>query len=249
MTFVLVPGAWLGAWCWDDVVALLREAGQDAIGMTLTGIGERAHLLTPEIGLRAHVSDVVTLLRDLDLSNVVLVGHSYGGTVNTAAADEVPERVRWLVYLDGAVPLDGESNDDVIGADKSARLRENAVRVGDAWCVPPPSVADWGLPAHLRDLVERRLTPHPLRSLAEPIRLRSPAAVALKRAYLRSSQKSRLYGLLMDRARRAGWWCKDLPGGHYPMLTMPRAVGSALLELTEAASGDAGDGKHDDNFH
>jgi pimeloyl-ACP methyl ester carboxylesterase len=115
MTFVLVPGAWLGAWCWDEVVALLREAGRDAIALSLSGLAERAHLLTPEIGLKAHVSDVVTLLRDRDISDAVLVGHSYGGTVITAAADEVPERVRWLAYLDAAVPRDGESNDDVVG--------------------------------------------------------------------------------------------------------------------------------------
>jgi pimeloyl-ACP methyl ester carboxylesterase len=238
MTFVLVPGAWLGAWCWEEVVALLRAAGRDAIGLTLTGLGERAHLLTPEVGLAAHVSDVVTLLRRRDISDAVLVGHSYGGTVITAAADQVPERVRWLVYLDGAVPRDGESNDDVVGADIAARLRDSALRAGDRRDVPPPSVSDWELPADRCAAVARRLTPHPLRCFAEPVRLRSPLATTLGRAYLRSSQQSRLYGGLMDRARAAGWWCKDLPGGHYPMLTAPRAVAMALLELPENARDD-----------
>jgi pimeloyl-ACP methyl ester carboxylesterase len=233
MTFVLVPGAWLGAWCWDEVVALLRAARRDAIALTLAGLGERAHLLTPEIGLEAHVSDVVTLLRERDISDAVLVGHSYGGTVITAAADQVPERVRWLAYLDGAVPRDGESNDDVVGADIAARLRDSALRAGDRCYVPPPSVSDWELPADRHAWVASRLTPHPLRSFAEPVRLRSPAATTLRRAYLRSSPQSPLYGGLMDRARGAGWWCKDLPGGHYPMLTAPRAVASALLELAE----------------
>jgi pimeloyl-ACP methyl ester carboxylesterase len=249
MTFVLVPGAWLGAWCWGEVGALLREAGRDAIALSLTGVGERAHLLTPEIGLKAHVSDVVTLLRGRDLSNVVLVGHSYGGTVITAAADEIPERVGWLVYLDGAVPRDGESNDDVVGADMAVHLRDSALRVGDGWCVPPPSVSDWGLPAGVREWVEGRVTAHPLRCFAEPVRLRSPAATALKRAYLRSSQQSPLYGRLMERARQAGWRCKDLPGGHYPMLTTPRAVASALLELVENAQSETQSGKRDNELH
>lgn len=249
MTFVLVAGAWLGAWCWGDVAALLRAAGHDAIALSLTGVGERAHLLTPEVGLDAHVADVVAQLRNRDLSNVVLVGHSYGGTVITAAADEVPERICCLVYLDGGVPRDGESNDDVVGADMAARLRDSALRAGDGWRVPPPSVADWDLPANLCEWVERRLTPHPLRSLTEPVRLRSPAAAALKRVYLRSSEPSPLYGRLMERARLAGWRCKDLPGGHYAMLTAPRAVASALIELTEDSGvGDMEGGKCDDDL-
>jgi pimeloyl-ACP methyl ester carboxylesterase len=233
MTFVLVPGAWLGAWCWDEVVALLHAAGREAIALTLTGLGERAHLLTPEVGLRAHVSDVVTLLRERDIRDAVLVGHSYGGTVITAAADEVPERVRWLAYLDGSVPRDGESNDDVVGPDIAARLRDSARSAGDRHFVPPPSVSDWGLPGNLCEWVASRLTPHPLRSFAEPVRLRSPVAMTLRRACLRSSRQSPLYGGLMDRARAAGWWCKDMPGDHYPMLTAPQAVASALLELAE----------------
>jgi pimeloyl-ACP methyl ester carboxylesterase len=114
-TFLCVPGAWLGGWCWRDVAGALQASGHTVIAATLTGLGERAHLLTRRIGLRTHVADIAGLVRYRDLSGVVLVGHSYGGTVITAVAEQVPERIRLLVYLDASVPRDGESNNDVVG--------------------------------------------------------------------------------------------------------------------------------------
>jgi len=113
-TFVLVPGAWLGGWCWRDVARLVREAGHDAVAITLTGLAERAHLLTPAVGLDTHMEDVVRTLVGEDLHDVVLVGHSYGGTVTTVAAGRVPERLRGLVYLDATIPTNGRSNNDVL---------------------------------------------------------------------------------------------------------------------------------------
>jgi len=218
-TFLLVPGAWLGGWCWRDVAPHLQAAGHTAISATLTGLGERAHLLSPQIGLHTHVADIVGLLHYRDLNGVILVGHSYGGTVITAVAEQVPDRIRCLVYLDGSVPRDGESNNDVIGQERAAQLRSTAERGGEGWRVPPA--------AH----VVEGLSPHPLRTFDEPVQLRSRAAAALPRAFIRSSTQSALYGELIDRARGSGWYCRELKGGHYPMLSEPQAVASALTEL------------------
>jgi pimeloyl-ACP methyl ester carboxylesterase len=99
-TFVLVPGFWLGAWAWRPVTTALRAEGHEVHPVTLTGLAERAHLATPETNLDTHITDVVNLLRYEDLTDVVLVGHSYGGLVTTAVADRVPERVRALAYVD-----------------------------------------------------------------------------------------------------------------------------------------------------
>jgi pimeloyl-ACP methyl ester carboxylesterase len=248
LTFVLVPGAWLGAWCWRDVARLLETAGFAAIPVTLPGLADRAHLLNPDVGLGTHVSDLVSLLRRRDLADVILVGHSYGGTVITAVAEQVPERVRSLVYLDASTPDDGQSTNDVLGAEMAARIREAAVRSGDGWRLPPPSTADWNLPQSCRPVVAQRLTPHPLRSLEEPVELRSREAGGLQRAFLRSSLHSPLYGRLIERARRAGWHCEDLTGGHYAMLTAPESVAMALIAWARRAgasqapggTGDAG---------
>jgi pimeloyl-ACP methyl ester carboxylesterase len=230
-TFLFVPGAWLGGWCWRDVAPPLRAGGHSVIAATLTGLGERAHLLTPQVGLDTHVADVVGLMRYRDLTEVILIGHSYGGTVITAVAEQVPEHIGMLVYLDASVPRDGESNNDVVGPEMAAQLRADARAGGEGWRVPPAAYVVARLPQAIRPWVEQRLTPHPLRSFEEPVRLRSAAAGALPRAFIRSTQ-SALYDRLLDRARAAGWRCREIKGGHYQMLTEPRTVAAALGELS-----------------
>jgi pimeloyl-ACP methyl ester carboxylesterase len=233
-TFVLVPGAWLGGWCWRDVATWLYAHGHRVVTPTLSGLGERAHLLTREIGLHTHVADVTGVLRYHDLTDVVLVGHSYGGVVITAVAEVAPERIARLVYLDASVPLDGQSNDDVIGSEMAARLRSAAHESGDGWRVPPADYVTERMPQDLRSWVRERLTPHPLRSFTEPVQLRSAAAASLPRAFIRTTQ-SPLYDGLLERARRAGWPCRELPGGHYAMLTEPSAVAAALADVAASA--------------
>jgi pimeloyl-ACP methyl ester carboxylesterase len=228
--FVFVPGAWLGGWCWRDVATPLRGLGHDVICPTLTGLGEHAHLLNPQIGLETHVTDIARLLHYHDLTDVTLVGHSYGGTVITAVAEQVPERLHRLVYLDASVPLNGESNNDVIGPVMAAQLRADAVSQGEGWRVPPAAYVVARLPDAVRPWVEKRLTPHPLRSFEEPARLRSAEAAALPRAFIRTTQ-SDLYGRLINRVREAGWHCCEISGGHYAMFTEPAAVAAALDEL------------------
>ena len=98
--FLLVHGAFFGAWCWRRVVPQLRSRAHDVYAVTLTGLGERSHLLTPEVGLHTHVDDVVNLLEFQDLREVVLVGHSYAGMVVGCVSHRVPERIAQLVYLD-----------------------------------------------------------------------------------------------------------------------------------------------------
>ena len=228
--FLLVAGAWLGGWCWRDVANRLEADGHTVVSATLTGLGERAHLLSPHVGLHAHACDVVGLMQYQDLNDVFLVGHSYGGTVITAVAEQAADRIRRLVYLDASVPSDGESNNDVVGPEMAQQLRSWAEAGGEGWRVPPAPYVTERLPAHLRPWVEQRLTPHPLLSFEEPVQLRSKRAAALPRAFIRTTQ-SALYDRLLGRARDAGWHCRELTGGHYAILTEPQAIAAALAEL------------------
>jgi pimeloyl-ACP methyl ester carboxylesterase len=229
--FLLVPGAWLGGWCWKYVAADLRAAGHTVIPATLTGLGERAHLLHREIDLDTHISDIVGLFEYRDLHAVILVGHSYGGTVITGVAERIPNRIRRLVYLDASVPRSGESNDDVIGPTMAARLRASAMCEGEGWKVPPAPYVIERLSEHpLREWVAVRLKPHPLRPFAEAVRLSSPEAAALPRAFIQTTQ-SDLYRGLIARARQEGWYCQEIGGGHYAMITEPKAVAAALSEI------------------
>jgi pimeloyl-ACP methyl ester carboxylesterase len=227
-TFLLVPGAWLGGWCWRYVAADLRANAHTVIPATLTGLGERAHLLSREIDLDTHISDIVAMFEYRELHDVILVGHSYGGTVITGVAERVPDRIQRLVYLDASVPRDGDSNDTVIGPVMAEQLRASAVSEGEGWKVPPTPYVVGQLSGHpLREWVTARLKPHPLRPFAEPVRLSSAEAAGLPRAFIQTTQ-SDLYRGLIARARQAGWYCQEIGGGHYAMITEPNAVAAAL---------------------
>ncbi len=232
-SFVLVPGAWLGGWCWSKVAGILRGAGHHVLAPTLTGLGDRAELISRDVGLLTHVMDLDALFRSEDLRRVILVGHSYGGTVITAAAELLVERLDVLVFLDASIPQDGQSNNDVLLPTQSASIRQRALRDGDGWLVPPPSVMDWGLESDDVDWVGRLLTAHPLKALEDPVRV-SSAISRVPRAYIRSSRDSPLYERLYERAAKEGWHCREINGGHYPMLTAPHAVATALLEVEGA---------------
>jgi pimeloyl-ACP methyl ester carboxylesterase len=108
-TFVLVHGAWHGGWCYQAVARKLRAAGHEVHTPTLTGLGERRHLIGPGVDLDTHIQDVLNVVRYEDLTGFVLCGHSYGGMVVSGVADAIPGQISALVYLDAYVPKDGES--------------------------------------------------------------------------------------------------------------------------------------------
>ncbi len=114
-TYVLVHGGGHGGWCYQPVARLLQKQGHEVYRPTLTGLGEREHLLSPAVDLEMHITDVVKLLQFEDLNEVILAGHSYGGMVIAGVADRVPQRIANLVYLDAAYPMNGQSLDDVAG--------------------------------------------------------------------------------------------------------------------------------------
>src|SRR5512136_1662249 len=132
--YVLVHGGWFGGWCWYKIVPLLQAAGHSVYTPTLSGVGEKAALLTPEIGLDTHIQDVVDLIETKNLQQVILVGHSYSGMVITGVADRVPDRIAHLVYRDAVVPRDGQSLVDTMPF-LGTFLKREANKHGDGWKV------------------------------------------------------------------------------------------------------------------
>jgi pimeloyl-ACP methyl ester carboxylesterase len=183
-TYVIVHGAWGGGWAWSRRVApALRAAGHDVFTPTLTGLGERTHLATPEVDLETHVQDVVNVLEYEDLSDVVLAGHSYGGMVISGVAGRARERLRHLVYLDAFVPEDGQSLFDIVGPEGAARMRAQAA-AADGWRIPPG-----GLPPDTPDLewLMSRRGHQPLRTFEQPVRIDAP--IELPRTYVYCAKK------------------------------------------------------------
>lgn len=166
-TFVLVHGGWSGAHGWRKVRQLLAAEGHDVFTPSLTGVGERVHLSSPQVGLLTHVHDVVNQILFEDLSDIVLVGYSYGGAVVTAAVEHVADRVSELVYLDAFVPREGQSV-----AELSGRDQPSTITLGTQWLAPPPDrqYEDPDEGAWQR----ARRVPHPVKCFTDPVRVSRP---------------------------------------------------------------------------
>jgi pimeloyl-ACP methyl ester carboxylesterase len=234
-TYVLVHGGGHGGWCYQRVARMLRSAGHDVYTPTMTGLGERAHLVSPRVDLDMHIRDVTAVLHHEDLREVILVGHSYGGMVITGAADRAADRVGRIVYLDAANPVNGQSLLDVAGPMiKAVRPFGKTVDGVELVLLPSP---DAGLmygvtdPGDLAWMAER-LTGHPWKCFEQPLTLTNEAALwALPQYHIVcTSTLATRDPALMERARAAGrLW--EIDTGHDLMITEPRAVADALLQV------------------
>ena len=241
-TFVLVHPAWFGGWCWTRVAPLLRAAGHAVLTPTLTGLGERAHLLDHGVDLQTHVEDVVNTLVYEDLAAVVLVGNSSGGMVVTGVADRVPERVAEVVYLDAFVPEDGECVFDLLAPERRAVMEALVEEEGNGWLLPrtaPPPWEEilprlWQItdPADLAWALPR-LRATPVGHLTRPVRLVRGAAGHLPRSYVRCTRYPQpTFDRYAQQAREVpGWRYRELDCSHLAAITCPGELAAVLLEL------------------
>ena len=228
-TYVLVHGAWGGAHDFRHVRRMLAAAGHEAFTPSLTGLGERAHLVSPQVGLGTHVTDVVNHLLYEGLDEVVLLGFSYGGMVVTGALPHVADRVRALVYLDAFVPGDGDSVFSLSG-----QATPGSRTVGEQWLIPPvervydtPAEAAFGGP---------RRAPQPLACFTEPVRLPRPLEeYPVSRTYIRLTadpQPARAFDAAAERARSSpAWRYAEIATSHLVPHNTPRELTDLLLEL------------------
>ena len=231
---VLVHGAWGGAWIWRRVLAPLREAGHEVHALTLTGDGERAHLRRPDISLHTHIDDVLGLVEAEELTDLVLVGHSYGGMVITGAAAALnsrgAQRVRSLVYVDAMVPLPGEGWGDAHAPEIVAARRAAAAAHDNA--LPPPDPANgFALSDTDADWLRRRHVPHPFGMYRVPLHFDGALVEALPRLFIDCHQPAYpTIDAMRQRVRQQpGWQVVEMATGHFPMLTQPEALVRHLL--------------------
>jgi pimeloyl-ACP methyl ester carboxylesterase len=243
-TFVLVHGAWHGGWCWKKVTPLLRAAGHEVYTPTLTGLGERVHLASPNVDLTTHIQDVVNVLEYEDLQEVVLVGHSYGGMVITGVAGRAANRLAHLVYLDAFVPADDQALVDLNGARE--RLQTRVLAEGDGWRLPSLRPVPWDV--FVREdygviddadvtWMAGRLCPQPFMTFTEPVRSAQAAAAVLARTYILCTGDSQggAFSWMADEARQrnSGWRYREVATRHDAMVTKPRELADLFLEVVE----------------
>jgi pimeloyl-ACP methyl ester carboxylesterase len=237
-TYVLVPGFWLGARVWKPVADSLRDRGHVVHAVDLSGMGERAHLASPETDLTTHIDDVVRLLEREDLHDVVLVGHSYGALVTTGAADRVPERVARLVYVDSGPLPDGMAQADFDGPDARAANEELVTTHGEGWKLPPPPWAALGAEvpevddAAVAALVEGS-QPQPWLTATQPVELSGawehlPRTGVLCSFGLEQLQQMAPHAPVFAHMVDGDWTYVELPTWHWPMVSRPAELADVL---------------------
>ena len=242
-TFVLVHGAWHGGWCWSKLAPLLRESGATVYTPTLSGLGERAHLaevLDParlDLDLDLHIRDIAQVLSYESLKDVILVGHAYAGMVITGVAEVCPERLSRLVYINGVVPVDGESMADqlvpVRGPEFAAWV-QGCIDRGEG-CLPPPASPEevgrrWGIPdAADRQWMFSKVTPQPAAAMAGRVQIGNPEALSIPRSFIAGEEAG--FQPVAERVRAAGWDTHHLDSGHDPMVSHPRELADILLRI------------------
>ena len=239
--FVLVHGGRHGGWCWRPVAQRLRAAGHEVLTPTLTGLGDRSHLLDRSIGLNTHVQDLVAAVEFEDLTDVVLVAHSYGGMPVSGAMEFLAERIRYVVYLDAHLPRTGESIFDLNGPERAAAMIDLADRTGEGWYIPAGDAARYGVtdPADAAWL-NARMTAQPLRTYQEPSGVTSTAwrHPGLFVECVPSSLEMHLIERTKQRAEVDPVFDHVvLPTAHNAMVTAPQALTDLLLALPAARRG------------
>lgn len=226
---LIVHGAWGGAWQFTRIEPFLQAQGYDVRRVTLTGLGERSHLASPDIGLETHIEDVVNTIRFENLHDVTLLGHSYGGMVITGVADRMPDRIARLIYLDAALPEDGESLFTLMKPEASAlqaRIRDGFIA---PWWVKP-------------DKPYPRDVPQPVKPLTDAIHLANPDATkSIPAAYILTVDPGKRaedddFFPCAQRARARGWPVLVMAGDHNPYWRKPAETAEVIARAVAATA-------------
>ncbi|MGH8519713.1 MAG: alpha/beta fold hydrolase [Panacagrimonas sp.] len=230
-TFVLVHGAWHGGWCWRRVSDLLERKGHKVFTPTMTGLGERSHLLTKEVNLDTHITDIVNVFRFEDIRGACLVVHSYGGWPGSGALEQIGDRVASIVWLDAFKPENGQKGID-FASEFSRKAMEEAVAKGLPGRKGPPSKA-FGVNEKDQAWVDSLTGPQPIATMTEKLKLTGAVGRIDKKAYVRAGAypnpgfDKALQRVKADRA----WRTYDVPCGHDVMVDMPERLAEILGEV------------------
>ncbi len=220
---VSVHGAWAGGWQMKKVVPLLEARGYEVHCPTLSGLGERFHTATPDIGLETHIQDIVNYILFADLHHVILLGHSYGGMVITGVADRIPERIARLVYLDAFLPENGESALNVRRGLPEIMAKHTRDGFVQPWWLKP-------------DKPFPRDVPHPLKTMTDPIVLKNPAAATIPGTYILTVEPGKApadddFYLFYQRAQARGWPVIVMEADHVPQWRKPAETAALLATI------------------
>lgn len=228
-TFVLLHGAWHGGWCWKRVADTLRQKGHTVFTPTMTGLGERSHLLNKEVNLSTHIADIMNTIEWENLTDIVLVAHSYGGLVASGVAERLHDRIASIIFIDAFLPENGET---LLEKSSPAFIDaiNRAIAAGDDGIKAPPSAA-FGIAAADREWVDSKTTPQPVGTYTEKAIYTGGREKIAKRTYVRALQyKSATFDKNVARLKLTGTWLiHEIDCGHDAMIIAPEQLSTVLL--------------------
>jgi pimeloyl-ACP methyl ester carboxylesterase len=231
-TFVLVHGSCHGGWCWKKVIPLLTSHRHRVNTPTLTGLGERSHLVREDIDLSTHILDIIQVFEYEDLDDVILVGHSYGGMVIGGAAEKIPNRIKGLVYLDGYIPKDGKTAFDLVPGLEDVYKTRSLSEQGKEWLVQPYDPTVWGV-TNTEDIawMNRHLSPMPWHTHDQPIRINNPEARKIPKSYISCTEYKDFHFMAQRAKLQLDWDYHELKTGHDAMIIAPNEFVQVLETL------------------
>jgi pimeloyl-ACP methyl ester carboxylesterase len=228
--FVLVHGAWHGGWCWRRVSDLLEAKGHKVFTPTMAGLGACSHLLNKDVNLTTHITDIVNFIKWEDISDIVLVGHSYGGYIVSGVAEQLADKIGSIVFLDAFIPESGDS----LAASSSQPVREAiAAAVGRGeLALKPVSAAVFRVNEKDRAWVDAKCTPHPIAALTEKITLTGARDKIAKKSYIRAAgYPSVPFDAALAKAKAASWKTFEMTAGHDAMVDEPDKLADILQQV------------------
>jgi pimeloyl-ACP methyl ester carboxylesterase len=229
MDFVLIPGAWMGAWVWEPVGSELRALGHDVYPLTLSGLSDEDGDVSG-VGLQTHVEDVLSVLEEGDLRDVAVVGHSYSGLVAGQVADRAPDRVAHTVFVDAFLPHDGKSMLDAfpepLREDELRQIAEN----GGRWPAPDVTGAadGHGLSVDQARWLVERMVDHPGRTVSEPAHMNRSLAQQRATYIACTFEPSDDVAAMRE---EPNWTFRALHTGHWPMVSAPDELVALLANV------------------
>lgn len=232
-TYVLLHGAWHGAWCWQRVTPVLQAAGHKVYTPTQTGLGERSHLLNASVNLETFAQDLINVLLWEDLHDIVLVGHSFAGNAITAAADRMPERIRHVVYLDALIPESGKSVFSLLPSEVVQGRRDLAQKTSGGLTIPAPGPDKLGVFDEADAAwLKAKCTPHPIATYEDALTFTNPPGNGLPTTYIAVTPHYGPTTASRDYAKtRDDWTYLEIEAGHDAMVTSPAALNEILLGI------------------
>ena len=231
--FLLIHGAWHGGWVWNEISEILRYQRYSVTTPTLTGLGEKKHLLSPKITIETFIEDVVNHIIFENLNNIILVGHSFAGSVISGVADRLKDRIQKLIYFDAMILIDGQKPFDITPKETVEQRIELAKKFGNNISIPAPSADAFGVFDIKKSLLlEEKLTPHPLSAFQSKLILKNEVGNGIPLSYIfctkpvyKSLESSR------EVVRKMKWPIFELNAGHDAMLTHPKETLNLLMKI------------------